>query len=409
MAAKKTRVVGPFAQVVTLDGVAAKGPLRDSDLRIYENVGISIVDGKIVAIAPMKDLHGFVEHIPHPAVAMPGLIDAHTHLCFAGDRVQDYAKRLSGISYEEIANEGGGILDTVRKTRDASLEELTALTTARLYEASQEGITTCEIKSGYGLSVDSELKMLRAIKDAATYQTLSVVPTCLAAHTLPPEFSSAVEYLQHLVEDLLPIVKAENLASRVDIFVDKAGFNVEDAERYLIQAQSLGFAICVHADQFSRGGAALAAKLKALSADHLELSTAEDFNALLNANVVPVVLPAATLGLGMPFPPARTILDAGLPLVIASDWNPGSAPMGSLLTAAALLGAAQKLSMAETWTAMTVRAAAALGFTDRGRIAPGLRADLALFPSSDYREILYHQGQMKPFATYVAGSSVDVA
>ncbi len=395
-------VIGPFAQVVTMEDLPPSGPIRDSQLQIHENVGISIEKGKIKAIGPMKKLKGIVEEIPYPAVAMPGLVDAHTHLCFAGDRSSDYAQRLEGKTYQQIAKSGGGIMHTVNQTREASEEELMALTVARLYEAGEEGITTCEVKSGYGLSVNSELKMLRAINAAAKYSDVAVIPTCLAAHTKPPEFKTSKAYLEYIFEDLLPIVIHEQLTNRVDIFIDKAGFSETHALAYLKWAKKLGFTICVHADQFSRGGALLAAKIKALSADHLEVSNEEDFLALRKAKVYPIVLPGATLGLGMPFAPARAILDHKLPLVIASDWNPGSAPMGSLLTSASFLGAAQKLSMAETWAAMTIRAARALDLHDRGTITKGARADLALYPASDYREILYHQGQMKPFATHHA-------
>ncbi len=390
-----------------MEASPSNGPIKDSQLHIFENVGISISDGKIQAIAPLSDLSGPLEEIPQPAVALPGFIDAHTHLCFAGSRCHDYAMRLNGIGYEEIAASGGGILDTVRQTRNASLEELTALTSARLLQVAGHGVTTCEVKSGYGLSLESELKILRSIAKASKEQCVSVIPTCLAAHTLPPEFNSTTTYLNYILEHILPIIQAEGLAQRVDIFVDDSAFGVAEAIEYLKKAKHIGFAVCVHADQFSRGGVQVATAVNALSADHLEQSKSADFTAMQKAGVIPIVLPGASLGLGMPFPPARAILDHHLPLVIASDWNPGSGPMGDLLTQAALLGAAQCLTMAETLAAITVRAARALALTDRGALVSGLRADLALFPCSDYREILYHQGSLKPFATYIHGSRTD--
>ncbi len=210
-------VIGPFAQVVTMDGLPPAGPIRDSQLQVIENVGISNENGKIKAIAPMKKLKGIVEEIPYPAVVMPGLVDAHTHLCFAGDRSKDYAQRLEGKTYQEIAKSGGGILHTVNQTREATEEELVALTVARLYEAAQEGVTTCEVKSGYGLCVNSELKMLRAIHSAAKFSDVDVVSTCLAAHTRPPEFKTSKAYLAYIIEELFPIILEEQLTSRIDI------------------------------------------------------------------------------------------------------------------------------------------------------------------------------------------------
>ncbi|MDP1836261.1 MAG: imidazolonepropionase [Chlamydiales bacterium] len=391
--------LGPFAQVLTLEGLPESGPISDNALKVYENAGIEITNGIISYIGPM-------EGAPQNAVAMPGLIDAHTHLCFAGIRAKDYAARLSGATYQEIAAKGGGILDSVRKTREATEQELTQLTLERLKRAFSNGITTCEVKSGYGLSVEQELKLLQAIVAAGKLLQITVVPTCLAAHTLPPEFDSHNAYLVYLVDKLLP--QARQLCSRVDIFVEKGAFGVVEAEKYLLAAKELGFEICIHADQFSRGGALLAAKVGATSADHLEQSNDEDFAALKLAGVIPVILPGATLGLGMPFPPARKILDAGLPLAIASDWNPGSAPMGDLLTQAAVLGAAQKLTMAETLAGITFRAAKALRLHDRGILAKGMRADIAIFPGADYREILYYQGSLKPSITIANGVVPDV-
>jgi imidazolonepropionase len=268
------------------------------------------------------------------------------------------------------------------------------------------GITTCEVKSGYGLNLKDEIKMLRAIQEAGTKQPVTLVPTCLAAHTKPPEFSSGDDYLSFLQQAVLPLVKYEQLSKRIDIFVDKQAFSAEHAKEYLIFAKAQGFSVCVHADQLSRGGSKLAADIKALSADHLEQSTREDFIILAHANVTPIVLPGASLGLGVHFANARLMLDCGLPLVIASDWNPGSAPMGNLISQAALLAIAEKINMTETLAAITVRAAQALELYDRGVISNGKRADLTIYPTNDYRNILYYQGTLTPSEVFIKGQQV---
>lgn len=399
-------ILGPFSQIVTLKNLPPGGPLDDTLLDIQNNVYMGVVDGKIDLIGSRDELKGDAIEVPPNTVAFPGLVDAHTHLCFGGTRARDYALRLSGATYQAIAAEGGGILDTVRKTRMETLEQLAHTTLERLHALLKQGITTCEIKSGYGLSVEAELKILHAIQTAAKNYPGTVVPTCLAAHTLPPEFTSADAYLKYLSEELLPLVKTQALAQRVDIFIEHGAFSPEQGRHYLVEAKRLGFELCLHADQFSRGGALLAAQVGAISADHLEQSLPEDFAAMKHAGVIPIVLPGATLGLGMPFAPARAILDSGLPLAIASDYNPGSAPMGDLLTQAALLGANQRLTTAETWAGITVRAARALALYDRGTLAKGQRADFVLFPCTDYREPLYYQGNMKPCATYINGRKV---
>jgi imidazolonepropionase len=209
-----------------------------------------------------------------------------------------------------------------------------------------------------------------------------------------------------LVAELLPVVKENRLAGRVDIYVDVEAFNRDVARYFLTEAKEMGFKLTVHADQFTPGGVSLAVELGALSADHLEASTEKDIKLIANSHVIPVVLPGASIGLGSAFAPARRLLDAGASLAIASDWNPGSAPMGNLLMQAALLGVYEKLTMAETLSAITFRAAMALGLNDRGALVPGMLADLIAFPCSDYREILYNQGGMMPVAVWKEGGRV---
>lgn len=401
-------LLGPVSQVVTLRGLPDRGPIRDDALEIIVNAGIVVEDGVIVRIGPFADLknEGKLHEIEEPCVLLPGFVDAHTHICFGGSRARDYAARISGVTYEEILQNGGGIYDTVGKTRQCPEKELLDLTLRRLDRHVSEGVTTCEIKSGYGLSVEAELKMLHVIQEASQHQPSSIVPSCLAAHVPAREFENPKDYLEYILADLLPRVKREALAARVDIFVEPSAFPVNMAREYLRQAKALGFAITVHADQFTPGGGMLAVQVGALSADHLESCDDACIAALSKSDTTATVLPGASIGLGMKFAPARKLLDSGCRVVIASDWNPGSAPMGDLLAQAALISAFEKLSNAETFAAITFRGARSLQLNDRGILAPGMRADFVAFPVADYREILYHQGKLKPNRVWVAGKEI---
>lgn len=404
------KVVGPFTEIVTMRSLPQKGPIADRELEVIADGAIAVdAAGKIFAVAPFEELrkleNSYVEEITEPSIAFPGLIDCHTHLCFAGDRSAEYAERLQGKSYLEIAKNGGGIKETVRKTRKATNEELKKALLSRLDEQLKQGITSCEIKSGYGSTVEEELRQLQIIKEAGEIHPITVVSTCLAAHQLPDEYKNDKEYLAILLETLLPQVILKGLSNRVDIFIDEGAFSCETGLVYLKGAKRLGFSVCVHANQFSSGGALLAAKVGAQSADHLEVITTEEMDALKNGSVTAVVLPGASLGLGVPFAPARLLLDRGLCLAIASDYNPGSAPMGLLLVQAAVLGAAQKLTMAETWAALTCRAASALALNDRGILEKGHRADFIAFSATHWQQVLYRQGALTPSFIWIAGQA----
>ncbi|MFO7257574.1 MAG: imidazolonepropionase [Bacteroidota bacterium] len=396
---------GPITQLLTMASLPDKGPIADAALEIIPDAALLVEGNRIVAVGMFAALKGAGDHIEttSPCVVMPGLIDTHTHLCFAGSRAGDYSARISGKTYQEILESGGGIMDTVQKTRACDGKMLVELLLQRLARHASEGVTTCEIKSGYGLSVEHELKILHAIGEAAELQPVSLVSTCLAAHITPPEFESPAMYLEHILAELLPIVSRESLAQRVDIFIEPSAFPAAIAASFLKRAMSMGFMATVHADQFTTGGSAVAIDVGAISADHLEASGDDDIKALAASSVTATVLPGASLGLGMHFAPARKILDYGCALVIASDWNPGSAPMGDLLMQASVLSAQQKLSNAETLSAVTFRAARALGLSDRGTLEAGKRADFIAFPVDDYREILYHQGKLKPSRVWIAG------
>jgi len=396
------KLTGPFTQILPLTGLPLKGALRDEQLQVIAQGGIITENGLIVALGDFEDLHKQnsnvpVEEIFGEHVLLPGFVDCHTHICFAGNRAKDYALRIQGKTYLEIAKAGGGIWDSVTQTRDADQALLTELLLQRINRHLNEGVTTIEVKSGYGLSAEQELKQLRVIKSTAAKTKATLIATCLAAHMLPKDFDgNQRDYLKYVLNDILPIVKSENLASRVDIFIEESAFNTADAMYYLAKAKQLGFAITIHADQFTTGGSDVAVNIDALSADHLEASGEKEIKLLANSNTVAVTLPGASLGLGMPYAPARQLLDAGACVAIASDWNPGSAPMGDLLMQAAVMSAAEKLSTAEVFAGLTFRAAKALNLKDRGTLKVGSKADLQVYPCGDYREILYQQGKLKP-------------
>jgi imidazolonepropionase len=403
---------GPFKQLLTMTGLPLKGALSDDMLPVLEGETGILVNGAIIEkigkypdlLKEANSLKAEIHHLDGGYVCLPGFIDAHTHICFHGSRTRDYALRNSGKTYLEIAKAGGGIWDTVTQTRKASQQELEEGITKRASRHLSEGVTTIEVKSGYGLSVDEELKMLRAIQAVKQSHPADFISTCLAAHILPKDFNGdQAVYLDEISAKLLPVVQAENLSNRVDIFVEESAFPVADARKYLTRAKEMGFAITIHADQFSTGGSALAVELEAVSADHLEASTDKEIAMLAASDVIAVALPGASLGLGCAFAPARKLLDAGAALAIASDWNPGSAPMGDLLIQAAVLGASEKLSNAEVLAGITCRAAAALQLNDRGKLESGALADFIAFPCNHYSEILWQQGKLKPEKVWKRG------
>lgn len=406
---EQVNLYGPFEQILTMDNLPESGPIPDTALPIIENGGIRTKNGKIIEIGSYNDIKQRTDctHVPPTnSIALPGFIDSHTHMCWAGNRSHDYALRLQGASYQEIAARGGGILDTVKHTRAATLDELIGRLTENVHLHTKRGVTTCEVKSGYGLTVEDEIKMLKAILRVNDTHPCTLIPTCLAAHTRPPEFTSNAEYLNLLKEELLPTVKAQGLCSRIDIFIEEGAFTNDEAREYLSYAKEMGFTICAHVDQFHAGGSSVAAEVHALSADHLEETTQKECIQLKEAGVIPIVLPGASIGLGLPFAPAKMILDNNLPLVIASDWNPGSAPQGDLLTQAAILGASEKLTMAETLSALTCRASKALSLSDKGKLTRGARADFIVYPTKNYQDILYYQGSMHPEQVIISGTTL---
>ncbi|MEX0274594.1 MAG: imidazolonepropionase [Flavobacteriaceae bacterium] len=404
-------LIGPFSQVVTMDGLPERGPIKDDQLTLLEHAGILVQDGRIVSIEPFEKLAkgflGVVHELHGKHTALPGLVDAHTHICFGGNRARDYAMRNAGMTYLEIAKAGGGIWDTVTQTRKASADTLVAHTQKWAKRHLKNGTTTLEVKSGYGLSVEEELKMLKAIKKANEGNPVDLIPTCLAAHMHPKDHKESPEkYLSEISETLFPILKKEGLTNRIDAFVEESAFSPAQIRPYFQKARELGFDITVHADQFTTGGSAIALEINAISADHLEASTDKEIALLANSNTIATALPGASMGLGCAYTPARKIMDAGGRVAIASDHNPGSAPMGDLLTQAAILGAYEKLTNAEVLAGITLRASQALNLHDRGQLIPKSLADIAVFHTDNYQDITYYQGNLKPCTIFKRGEVV---
>ncbi|MBQ0733068.1 imidazolonepropionase [Aquimarina celericrescens] len=411
---EKYKLIGPIKQLLAMEDLSLKGSIEDEELHSIENAGILIKGERIHSIGifselgkKAKDLNAEIIELHADHVCVPGFIDAHTHICFSGSRARDYAMRNAGKSYLEIAEAGGGIWDTVTQTRKSDQQELTYGVIKRANTLLNQGITTIEVKSGYGLSTKEELKMLRAIKNAQDSTEADLISTCLAGHMLPRDFDGDHRtYLDAISNSLFPVLKEEKLTNRIDAFIEKSAFLPSDIYPYFKKAKAMGFDITVHADQFSVGGSEVAVKLNAISADHLEASTKNEIEMLANSDVISVALPGASIGLGCDFTPARKILNAGGALAIASDWNPGSAPMGDLLTQACILGTFEKLSNAEILAGITFRAAAALNLKDRGRLSSGMLADFNLFQTDHFNEIFYHQGKLTPSQVWKRGDLI---
>jgi imidazolonepropionase len=341
-------------------------------------------------------------------VVMPGFVDAHTHPVFGGNRVDEFEMRSRGASYEEIAAAGGGIRSTVRKTRAASEDELFAAAQRRAGWFLRTGTTTIEAKSGYGLTLEAELKMLRVICRLNEAGPLQYVPTFLGAHEIPDEFRSAPDsYVDLVVDEMLPAVKG--LAEFCDVFCEPKIFNVSMAERLLTAAKKQGLGLRVHAEQLSRSGAAeLAARLGAQTADHLEQIDAAGIRALVEGGVQPVLLPASVYTLGSKrFAPARAMLEAGLPIVVATDFNPGSSPAPSMPFVLSLAATQMRITPAEAIVAATINAAHSLRRGDQiGSLEPGKQADVVVHDCTDYRELAYWTGIEPVFATFIKGERV---
>ncbi len=403
------KLIGPFKQVITLAHLPLRGKLSDEQLEVITDGGILVNGDKIQKVGNFENLKSEnqnieIESVEGEQIVLPAFIDSHTHICFGGNRANDFAMRNAGKTYLEIAESGGGIWSSVQHTRNASEDELLKTLLERINILIDLGITTIEVKSGYGLDLENELKMLRIIETAQTQTRATLVPTCLSAHLKPRDFEgNNVEYLNYILNEILPKVKEENLADRVDIFIEKSAFQPDESKEFLLKTKDLGFHITVHADQFTPGSSRIAVEVGAQSADHLEATVDEDIEFLAQSNTVATALPGASLGLGEKFSPARKLLDAGAILAIASDWNPGSAPMGNLITQASILATYEKLTTAEVLSGLTFRSAFALGLEDRGRLEKDLKADFVTYRTDNFQNILYNQGSLKAETVFIDG------
>ena len=384
-------LVRDLAQVVSPAGRSA--PLRGADLGaidVIEDAYVLCDERAIAAVGAMRHLGtlaGDVEEVDGRGLsAIPGFVDCHTHACFAGDRVEEFSLRAAGASYEELHAAGGGILSTVRATREAGEDGLAAALDLHVSWMLRAGTTTFEAKSGYGLDRETELAQLRVVAAAGG------VPTFLGAHAVAPELAAAgaAAYVDFLLAEVLP--DAARLAEAADVFVERGAFGVEDARRYLEACRSGGLALRLHGDQFTESGAVpLAIELGARSVDHLESTGERGIAALAASKVVGVLLPASALFLDRPMPPARALVDAGAAVSLATDFNPGSAFCESLPLVCSLACTKLRLSPAEALSACTVNAAHVLARADRkGRLAAGYDADLVLVAADDWRHVAYH-------------------
>jgi imidazolonepropionase len=325
----------------------------------------------------------------------PGLVDCHTHLVYAGNRANEFEQRLAGASYEEIARAGGGIMATVRATRAASEDALVAQSTPRMRRLLEEGVTTIEIKSGYGLDAASELKLLRVARRLAELDRVDVRTTLLAAHALPPEYARRAEaYVALVCDEIVPAAAQAQLADAVDVFCERIGFSLTQTRRVFEAARAHGLRVKLHADQLSdSGGAALAAEFAALSADHLEYANDAGIEAMARSGTVAVLLPGAFYCLRETrLPPIAALREREVPMAIATDCNPGTAPVTSLLLMLSMACTLFRLTPEEALAGVTRNAARALGLADRGALAAGLRADLALWNIGEPAELAYAVG-----------------
>ena len=344
-------------------------------------------------------------------MVLPGFVDAHTHLVFAGNRIDDFEARARGETYEQIAKRGGGIQTTVRATRAASEDDLYALGKQRASWFLRNGTTMVEAKSGYGLTLEDELKILRVIQRIGKETPLETVPTFLGAHTVPAEFKEdRAGYVSLIIEEMLPRIAREKLAEYCDIFCERDYFEIEDARRILTAAKKHRLKLRMHVDQLTNGGGArLAAELGATTADHLEQTVVDGISALAKANIQPVLLPGSVYALGSKkYPDARAMIDAGLAVVLATDFNPGSSPSTSMPMMLSLAVTQMRMSPAEAIAAATVNAAASLNRVDEtGSLEVGKLANFAMCDCKDYRELAYWFGVSLVRDVFVRGVSVS--
>lgn len=397
------------ARVLTLTGQRLRRGGSMRDLGIVDRADVLLEGGTIAAVAPSSPgirllRAAEVEIDAKGRVLMPAFIDCHTHACWAGSRLDEWERKLAGATYLQILQSGGGIMSTVRATRAASEDELVASLSARLSRMLAFGTTTIEVKSGYGLSTEHELKMLRAIRRAATCFQGSVVPTALIAHAVDAD---QPDFVERTIHETLNAVHAEFPGIAIDAYCEKGAWSLGDCQRLFDRARSLGHPIRVHTNQFNGlGMVEHAGAIGAVSCDHLEAMTDAEVRAIAGAPSIGVLLPAACLHLGSPYANARRMIDAGSAVALATNCNPGSAPTESMPLAMAMGVRGCGMTPAEAIVAATLNSACVLGLGDRGQIAPGQRADMVLLSDTDERTIVYELGGSAVSHVFVGGGLV---
>jgi imidazolonepropionase len=419
-----TLIIHSAAELVTCQS-PTEGPRSgqaQGEPGVIEGGAVAVLGERILAVGHTSEITDYYRGEDTDLIdasgktVTPGLVDAHTHLVWAGWRDEEYVMRLEGATYLEIMQAGGGIMSTVRATRLADEDELKELARARLLRMLAHGTTTVEIKSGYGLSVEYELKMLRAIRDLnAELREAGTGPriaaTFLGAHAIPEEYSGrADEYVQLVIEEMLPAVAEEGLAEWCDAFCDVGAFDAEQTRHILGAARELGLGVRLHANEFARVGAAqVAAKMGAVSADHLLVMEPEDIEALKQAGTIAVLLPGTPLGLGLGhYAPARALIDAGVPVALATDCNPGTCPSENLALMISLACSQMKMTPAEAIVAATINSAHSLNRGHLvGSLEPGKLADIVLWDAPNHRHLAYHFGVNLAEMVFVGGKKLN--
>ncbi|PLX28322.1 MAG: imidazolonepropionase [Ignavibacteria bacterium] len=387
------------SQVVTVaSGGRARSGAEMRDIGVIEDGAVAIKDGKFTYVGPSdgidisdadRSINAFGKTL------LPGLVDSHTHLVFAGAREEEFARRIAGATYAEIAASGGGINTTVKATRAASKIELIEYALHRLDSCLGFGATTVEIKSGYGLDFENEIKMLEVINELKDLHVVEIIPTFLGAHTIPFDYKERrEEYLRLVLDEMLPEVASRGLAEYCDVFVEKGAFSLDEGREIFTKARDLGLKVRVHADQITPGGGSeLAADMQAASADHLDNISDEGIARMKASGTVATLLPGVSLFLGEEYPDARRLIDAGLPVSVATDVNPGSCMSENMQLMMSLAALQMRMTMEEVITASTINAAAAVDrAATHGSIEEGKQADLLMFDTPNFQRILYHYG-----------------
>jgi imidazolonepropionase len=391
-----------IGQLVTVpaNGAPYKNGPAMNELGIIRDAGVLCRHGRIEWVGPMADWAGTLPEDMNVldasgSVVLPGFVDAHTHAMFAGDRAEEFGKRAAGATYRQIGEQGGGILYTMRQVRAATKKELKRRTARYLNEMMRHGTTTVEIKTGYGLDMDSEIKMLEGIAELRDEEMIGVVPTFLPAHAFPPEFTSDHQaYVDLILQRMLPYAGGRRLAEFCDVFCEQGYFDTDQTTRILEEGKRWGMKPKVHAEELQYlGGARVAGEVGAVSADHLEHVTPEGIEALRDGGVVAVLLPGVSFFLNHGYAPARALIDGGVPVAIATDFNPGSCMSFSLPLMMTIACTHMRMSPEEAITAITLNAAAAVGRSaECGSIETGKQADLVVADVPDYRHLAYHFG-----------------